>query len=272
MKYKLICMDMDGTVLDDDKKVSEENLKAIKEAHSKGVKIAICTGRLFANAKVYADMFGIKAPIIASNGAYIKDKDDNDVIYKSVLGSEKAKKIFSTINKYGLSIFFNTCDAVISNRDFDERNTYVRMNKELPKDQQVKLIYIKDMLEIIEKNGDEILKCICIESDIEKLNRARKEIEAFGEFEVVSSFRNNFEVMCRGVSKGRAAKVLAGFYNIKREEVICIGDNENDISMIEYAGLGVAMGNAEDKVKKISDYITDTNNNFGVAKAINKFV
>lgn len=272
MKYKLICMDMDGTVLSDDKIVSEENLKAIKAAHDAGMKMAVCTGRLFANAKVYADMFGIKAPVIASNGAYIKDKDSDEVIYKSVLGREKAIKIFSTITKYDLSIFFNTCDAVITNKPFDERNAYMRMNEDLPKEQQVRLIYTENMMKAIEEEGDEILKCICIENDIEKLNKARAEIEAFSEFEVVSSFKNNFEIMCKGVSKGRAVEVLTGFYNIKREEVICIGDNENDISMIEYAGLGIAMGNAEEKVKEIANYITDTNNNSGVAKAINKFI
>lgn len=279
MKYKLLCLDMDGTVLSDEKKVSEENLKAIKTAHKLGVKIAICTGRLFANARVYADIFGIKAPIIASNGAYIRDKDSDDVIYKSVLGKEKAKKIYSIVEKYGFSIFFNECNCIISSKKFDnDKNVYVKMNKELPEDRRVRLVYTEDMLETIDKEGDEILKCICIDEEAitnknyENLNRARKEIEEVGGFEIASSFRNNFEVMCSGVSKGRAVKVLADFYGIDKQEVMCIGDNENDLSMIEYAGMGVAMGNAEDSVKKAANYITDTNNNSGVAKAINKFI
>lgn len=279
MKYKLLCLDMDGTVLNDEKKVSEENLKAIKKAHALGVSIAICTGRLFANAKVYADMFGIEAPIIASNGAYIRDKGSDDVIYKCVLGKEKASKLYAIVEKYEFVLFFNECDCVISSKKFDEdKNIYVKMNKELPEDRRVRLLYTEDMLETIRSEGDEILKCICIDEDAmktknyEKLNEARKEVLKAGGFEIASSFRNNFEVMCEGVSKGRAAKVLADFYGISQDEVICIGDNENDLSMIEYAGMGVAMGNAEESVKKVAKYITDTNNNSGVAKAIDKFI
>jgi len=279
MKYKLLCLDMDGTVLSNEKKVSEENLKAIKKAHALGVKIAICTGRLFANARVYADIFGIKAPIIASNGAYIRDKDSDDVIYRCVLGKEKASKLYSIVEKYGFELFFNECDSVISSKKFnDDKNIYVKMNKELPEDRRVRLLYTDDMHETINNEGDEILKCICIDEsaietkNYERLNEARKEILKVGGFEIESSFRNNFEVMCEGVSKGRAAKVLADFYGISKDEVMCIGDNENDLSMIEYAGMGVAMGNAEESVKKVANYITDTNNNSGVAKAINKFI
>lgn len=279
MKYKLLCLDMDGTVLNDDKKVSEENLKAIKKAHTLGIKIAICTGRLFANARVYADIFGIEAPIIASNGAYIRDKGSDDVIYKCVLGKEKASKLYSIVEKYGFVLFFNECDSVISSKKFDDdKNIYVKMNKELPEDRRVRLLYTEDMFETISNEGDEILKCICIDENAiktknyEKLNEARKEVLKAGGFEIASSFRNNFEVMCDGVSKGRAAKVLADFYGISKDEVMCIGDNENDLSMIEYAGMGVAMGNAEESVKKAANYITDTNNNSGVAKAINKFI
>jgi hydroxymethylpyrimidine pyrophosphatase-like HAD family hydrolase len=78
--------------------------------------------------------------------------------------------------------------------------------------------------------------------------------------------------MCKGVSKGRAVEILAAFYNIKREEIICIGDNENDISMIKYAGMGVAMGNSENFIKELANYVTDTNVNDGVAKAIEKLI
>lgn len=94
----------------------------------------------------------------------------------------------------------------------------------------------------------------------------------FSEFEVASSNSDNFEMTKKGTSKGKAVEVLADFYNIKRDEVICMGDGENDLSMIEYAGLGIAMGNASSIVKKRANYVTDTNCNDGVAKAIEKFV
>jgi len=81
----------------------------------------------------------------------------------------------------------------------------------------------------------------------------------------------NIEINAEGVCKGKGVEILGEKLGIKKEEIIAIGDNENDLTMIEYAGLGVAMGNATEEVKELADYITDTNNNSGVAKAINKF-
>jgi Cof subfamily protein (haloacid dehalogenase superfamily) len=92
------------------------------------------------------------------------------------------------------------------------------------------------------------------------------------EVSIVSSFSNNIEIMNHGISKGNAVKILAAYYGIKKEEIICFGDAENDISMLEYAGLGIAMGNAEAYVKEKADYVTDTNDNDGVAKAIEKYI
>lgn len=272
MKYKLICVDMDGTVLDDDKKISEENISAMKRASEAGVKIAICTGRLFASALAYSDMLGIKAPLIASNGGYIREKDNDNVIYECYLKNEDAKDIYTIVEKYDVTMFFNTYNTVISNKKFEENYTYNKFNEELPEEKRVKLLQPNSMEEFLSKNTGEILKCICVEKDIDKLTLLRHEIDKLNRFDVVSSNKFNFEVMPKGVTKGRAVEMLANFYGISREEIICIGDNENDLSMIEYAGLGIAMGNAEDKVKLVAGYVTDTNNNSGVAKAINKFI
>ncbi|MDF2503706.1 Cof-type HAD-IIB family hydrolase [Clostridium sp.] len=272
MNYKLICIDMDGTLLNDKKEVSEENLNALKMASEKGVKIAVCTGRLFASARYYAELIGVKAPVIASNGAYIREKDRDDVIYELSLGVDKCKKIQSIIDKYDFNVYYNKYDSVFTEAEFSKDNTYAAMNKILPDKNKIKLITTKDINKVIEEQGDNILKCICISDDYESLDKAREEILKVGEYEVVSSNRDNIEIMIKGVAKGRAVKVLADFYNISREEIICIGDNENDLSMIDYAGMGVAMGNATDVVKKIANYVTDTNNNAGVAKVIEKFV
>lgn len=272
MSYKLICIDMDGTLLNDGKTINEENIKAIKKAHDKGVKIAICTGRLFASAKYFGELIGVKAPIIASNGAYIREKDRDEVIYQSVLGIDKCKKIQSIVCNYDFDYFYNKCDCVISAKDYPEEYGYVAANKTIPEEYRVNLIRSFDIDKSIKENGNDILKCICMSRDIEKLNSAKEKLMQFNDFEIVSSAYDNIEIMNKEVSKGHACEVLANFYNLKRDEVMCIGDNENDLSMIEYAGMGVAMGNGSDKVKTAANYITDTNNNSGVAKAIDKFI
>ncbi|SHK20059.1 hypothetical protein SAMN02745163_03415 [Clostridium cavendishii DSM 21758] len=273
MKYKLICIDMDGTLLSNAHDVSEENRLALKKATEKGVKIAITTGRLFTSASHYSNIIGVKAPIISSNGAYIREKDREEVIYKSTLSKEQMFKIYEVTKKYGLLTYFNTCDTVISEIKIPETHAYKISNRELPEDVRIKFVEGRDFPEIFEEYEGKILKAIAIENeDKPKLQQAKEEISKYKDLEVVSSWDNNFEVMAAGTSKGKAAERLAEMLGIKREEVICVGDSENDISMIKYAGLGVAMGNAMDIVKEAADYVTDTNVNSGVAKMINKFV
>lgn len=271
MMYKLICLDMDGTTLNNKGEVSVRNLQAIRKAHERGVKISVCTGRLFASARYYAEMLGVNVPVIASNGAYIREKDEDKVIYKSVLGFENSKKIFEVLKRNNVDFFFHTFDTVFMER-VSPNNVYSKINKTLPKDKQINLQVVENWEEAFKENKDELLKCTCTGENLEMIAKAKKELVQFEELEVVSSMFNNFEVMNKGVSKGRAVEVLAGFYNINREEVICIGDNENDMSMLKFAGMGVAMGNAEQFVKDVASYVTDTNNNDGVAKAIEKFI
>lgn len=271
MTYKLICIDMDGTLLKDDHTVSERNLSAIKAATEKGVKIAITTGRIFASAKHYSDLIGVETPVIASNGAYIREKDRDEVIARFPLGKENAKKVIEIVSKYDVISNFNTHYSVISNKELPSDHTYRKMNRNLPEELRIDLL-CEDMNEAIEKYHEDILKCICIDNDIEKINSIKEELLKIPTIEVVSSNLNNFEVMSKGTSKGKAVDTLAKFYDIKQEEVICIGDSENDLSMIKYAGLGIVMGNAEEYMKKEADYITLSNNEGGVGAAIEKFI
>lgn len=270
--YKLICLDMDGTLLNSKGKVSDRNIEAIRAASEKGVKVTICTGRIFTSAAYYADLLGVKVPVIALNGAYIKEKDRDEVIYKSILGKENCQKILSVLKKYNIYPHFNAPDIVFTEKLIYSSEGYSKMNKDLPEQWKINIKSVEDWNKTFEEYDDYITKCIAIDDNVEKIQQAKDELLKYEELEVVSSWYNNFEVMCKGVSKGRAVEVLAGFYNIKREEVMCIGDNENDLSMIKYAGLGVAMGNAEESVKKVAQFVTDTNNEDGVAKAIEKFI
>lgn len=272
MTYKLICLDMDGTLLNSNKKISDKTKNVIKKAHEKGVKIALSTGRVFISAKYYANILGISAPIIASNGAYIREKDKNKVIYKSPIEEELCKSIINIAKNYEFHFYLNTCDTIISANPYPKGYTYLEMSNELPEDVKVNLQVNVNLEEEARNKNGEIVKAICISDNREMLQDARKKIEALGNLEIVSSLGDNFEIMNKNVSKGKAVKVLADFYGISQDEVICMGDGENDLSMIKYAGLGVVMGNAPDCIKKYADYITDTNDNDGVAKAIEEFV
>ena len=272
MDYKLICIDMDGTLLNDQKIISEKNLQHIRLASERGVRIAVCTGRIFTSADSFSEILGVKSPVIASNGAYIREKDRDEVVYKATLGAEKCKMLLSVLKQYNLFPHYYTSNIVFTEKLINSAIFYKEVNKTLPKDKQVKIEVVSDWDETFKKYENEIFKGIAVDEDLEKLQNAKNTLINMKEFEVVSSNFNNFEVMNKGVSKGNAVKILADYYGINSQQVICIGDSENDLSMIKYAGLGVAMGNGNQAVKDAAQYITDSNNCDGVAKVIKKFV
>jgi Cof subfamily protein (haloacid dehalogenase superfamily) len=274
MEYKLICIDMDGTLLNKQHKVSEASKEAIKKAHDKGVHIVISTGRMYVDAREYSDFVGVKSPVIASNGAIIKEKDRNEVIYKSTLGEELNLKLLDVVFKHKLDPMFATPETSFGS-SFQSKLVieYLKLKGVFNKNMIFKYVRSRKQLEsIVKREKDNIIKCEVISRNIQKIEGLKKELRKFEDIEIACSTKYNIEITCKGVSKGRAVELLGSYYNIPREQIIAIGDSENDLSMIEYAGLGVAMGNAPEEIKQKADYVTDDNGSDGVAKAIERFV
>lgn len=281
MHYKLICIDMDGTLLSSEKEISEFTKKTLLEAYNDGIHIAISTGRNFADVGYYSDLIGINAPVITANGAYIQQKGENEIIYKGILGQVRCKKILDICLKYDVSPCFHTHEKQFYGREFYE---YVLGEINIPLEILKKIetqrivVDTKEQWEIIiQEERKNIVKGILMDTDEAAIQKIRLEVEEMNEFEVTSSVGTDFtwaniELTRKGTSKGKGVEILAEYYNLKKEEVMAIGDSENDLSMIDTAGFSVAMGNAIDIVKQRADYITDTNDEDGVAKAIQKFV
>ncbi|MBO3340120.1 HAD family hydrolase [Clostridium perfringens] len=273
MKYKMICIDMDGTLLNSKKVVSEENRIALKKAYEKGVHIIICTGRNPKNAIYFSEFLGVNCAVIANNGAWVIDEDKEVIISKDVLDENQCMDIMSICKEYKGVPSFHSRDSVYWPSRFRKYLCDIILNKKIPEKYRVKNIYVKEKeewREVFKSNNTG--KCIIIELNTSKLKKIRENLIKKGNYEITQSGRYALEVNNKGVSKGRAVKALAEEYKIKREEIICIGDNENDLSMITYAGLGVAMGNAIDSLKEKADYITESSDKNGVAKVIYEFV
>ncbi len=271
MKYKLVCIDIDGTLLNDDHTITEDNIEAIREAKKKGVHIAIVSGRLYNSIKYFEKILGIDVHIISTNATFLMY--DGKIVYENPLSFNQLNNIYEVIKKHNIVTYFNTWDTVICNREISKDNAYKIINEYLDDDCKVKFITNPKLIDIFKEYNGKILKSISIsKTNSEALQKAKEELKLYDDLSVVSSNFNNFEVMNKGTSKATGIEKLSEILNIKREEIICIGDNDNDLSMIKYAGLGVAMGNGSLNIKKEADYITDTNNNSGVAKVINKFI
>ncbi|MFZ5351903.1 MAG: Cof-type HAD-IIB family hydrolase [Bacillota bacterium] len=271
-EYKMIVMDMDYTLLNREKKVSERNKQAIKYAESKGIIIVVATGRLFTSAAYYARLLGIETPIIASNGAIIREHHTGKTIYQNLLNDFAAYKMIELCKQMELYCHLYTKDAIYTERIINISERYTEWNQALAESDRIRIEVVPRLEELVKTQKGNILKAVVVDENREKLDYIRKEILKACSVSVSQSLKDNIEVMNEGVTKGNAVKILSEIYGIQREQVMAIGDNENDISMIEFAGLGVAMGNGVDGIKQAADYVTGEFDKDGVAQAIEKFV
>lgn len=274
MKYKMLCIDMDGTLLGKGKKISEENKKAIKSVYEKGVKIIVATGRIYNNAEYYSHILGVKAPVIAANGAVVIDRDNDKVIYDNPIKHDDCLKLIDLLFKMKMFFHFYTLEGIYSNNFLTDMGTKFYMKKQVGCEEfKIQYHVIKDKKmwkEIFKDNIDEISKCIVMSTSPKKIIEFKEKLKDIKGLVNFGSGSRSVEINNIEASKGNAVKALAEYYGIEREEIVAIGDNENDLSMIEYAGFGVAMDNAIDSLKDIADFITSSNKNNGVARALEK--
>lgn len=273
MKYKIIAVDMDGTLLNDDKHITDNNLDMIKKAVNKGVKFVISSGRIPSGLKFYGDTVSKKQPMICCNGAIILD-ENREVVHSKSIDKKDILKVIDIIREKKDTYFHFYDESAIYSEQFRfTAESLYNFNREIDRKFRVEIRLVPDAKEVIEKAEFDINKIVVIDDDIEYLDELRKRIDSIIGIETTKSEINNIEILSQGVSKGNALKVLASNYGIPIEECIAIGNDENDISMIECAGLGVVVNNARDYIKKYADYITEKDNNNGaIAEVIQKFI
>jgi Cof subfamily protein (haloacid dehalogenase superfamily) len=272
--YKMICIDIDGTLIKSDHTLSVETIKAIRRARDKGVMIVLSTGRMYRSARLYADELELDFPIISANGSYVRDKATSEIIYEKNLSKDDLTFIMEVLDKYGVKINFYNKDTMYISEQRDYVTKYEALSKTLPPEKRIEIKYITKeypMNDFIEEFGGYIQKGIVFPNE-GIISAIRNEVAENKLLKVVSSGDDNIEFTSHLADKGLGVLALAKARNIKPSEIICIGDSENDLSMLKVAGLAVAMGNAIPVVKEVAEYITDTNENDGVAKMINKFI
>ncbi|WAM33419.1 Cof-type HAD-IIB family hydrolase [Caldicellulosiruptor morganii] len=271
--YRLLAIDLDMTLLDGNKKISQRNKTAITLAKQRGVHIVLCSGRILKGVLHFAKVLGLSDEIvIACNGAIVRDQKSSRDIYYIGLDNDSSIKIAEICRENNIYYHYYCKDTMIAKKlDYSSR-FYYEKNKELPEDERIEIV-VDSSLDRIKDCGNLITKFVIIDNDTEKVDYVRRQIEEKVEsIETTKSDINILEVMKKGVNKRNALEFVCSYLNIDKKEVVAIGDNENDLQMIEFAGLGIAMENAIGELKKIADYITDSYENDGVAKAIEKFI
>lgn len=259
---------MDGTLLNDKKEISEKNKIMIAKIRDMGIRVVVCTGRLFVSAKYFGSLIGEKVDVIASNGAYIINEDEK-VIFHSRLGRENSLETLKVMKRNNITPHFYSMDTIYTEKMVNSALFYQKYNESV-QDQRyhVKFEMVKDWEMTIENYQEEIMKVVGVHEDPDVLDRAKKETGSNPNVNIVYSHVNNFEVMCKGTSKGHGIKTLAEYYGIERNEIVAFGDSNNDASMLEFVGMPVAMGNGTEEIKNLAKYITHSNNESGVARGL----
>ncbi|MCC0629152.1 MULTISPECIES: sugar-phosphatase [unclassified Clostridioides] len=267
--YKLIALDIDGTILDTQKRITPEVFESIQEAKKAGAKVVITTGRPLPGVKELLNQLNLTDEgdyVICFNGAIIQEVKSEKIIHDVEMTLDDFDFIYNNIcKKYNTKIHINTMTNLITPNETPGKYT---LHEAKLNDIEVKYIQ-KDKI-------DESIKIckIMIVDEPERLEEIIQQLpkNLFNKYTIVRSAPFYLEFLGKTTNKGTALKTLCANLNIPIENAIAVGDEENDQHMIKYAGLGVAMGNARNSIKEIADYVTDTNNENGVAKVINKYI
>lgn len=263
MTIKLVAVDMDDTLLDGELKVSPQTREAINKAHEQGAFVTIATGRMFCSSLPYALELNIKTPIITYNGGMIRSAFSKDMLFHKTIAPDIANKIVEYFHEKGwyLQSHINDVLYVVERGEKAQYYENVAGVQAVPIGEQfytmshepTKMLAIAEPHQILE---------------IQKMIHAE-----FGKEVYAATSKSNYlEMMHPSVNKGYALQLLAESMKLSRDEVMAIGDSNNDIPMLEYAGLGVAMGNSTDKIKAVAQAVTGHHNEHGVAQAIEKYV
>ncbi|MBZ2174199.1 Cof-type HAD-IIB family hydrolase [Schnuerera sp. xch1] len=272
MKYKLIAIDMDGTLLNSNDEISERNKMILSKAIGQDIFIILATGRIFRSALHYSEYIGIRNPIIACNGAMIVSNDGDKIIYENAIKTELSKEIIRLAEENNIYYHFYDRDTFYYKKNYDVYMQYYKYYEDNFRRQNVNLKSFDNPLNILNRINPKIYKFVLIEDDTNKLSAFRKKLENVTGISVSSSWNNNIEVMNEGVSKGSGLEYLTEALNIDSSQVVAIGDNENDMSMFKVAGLAVAMANGDKTIREYADVITTNNDEDGVANAIERYV
>ena len=263
MGYKLIAADMDGTLLNQSGKITPRTLEAVKKAAEKGILFSVSTGRPIQGVEIYQPILNLKAPFITYNGAMIVLSDTRKILFQQELEKEDARKILKAGREFETTMCIWSANRLYGNVLNDRIHDYKKLSGVEPE-------LIEDEEALLEQGITKILWY----DDAGSLLKWQDELAAcdFHNVTYCTSKPVFLEFFNSKVSKAAAMAKIGEMYHIRREEMIAVGDGFNDLSMIEYAGLGVAMGNAPEEVKKKAAFITASNEKDGIAEVIVKFI
>ena len=272
MSIRMVALDLDGTTLNSRREITERTRRSFDRAAGMGVHIVVSTGRTFTALPPQLYEIPSIQYAITSNGAHINEMSTGKSIFDAFLSPRAVREVAELYRKLGCDM-----EVFIDGKAFIDESYYNQIKEHGLEYRSAEYVLwsrkpVRDIAQKMLDNADRIENVNLCFSTIEKLEEARAQVEALPEATITSSFQNSLEVGGPNTSKKAALIELMEMLGIDRSELMCCGDAPNDIAMIEFAGIGVAVGNAWGGTAEHADFITGTNDEDGVAQAIEKFV
>ena len=279
---KLIAADMDGTLIGNNHKISKENIEAIKIAREKGIEFAIATGRSYEDVKPFLDEYGLKCECVVLNGGEYRDIAGK-IVVGIYIDKSIAAKILNIMSKYDLAVEIYTDNGYYTTNTKEETlkgmiNRAKTFHPDVTDPDEIyrnainhphfnKMNYITNLDEFL-KSDLNIGKFVSFAESIDEINVLKKELNKLDGLAISSSFVTNIEINDVNATKGLILAKVAEKMGIRKEEVAILGDGSNDYSMFVEFPNSFAMENAIPEIKEVAKYITASNSDHGVAKAI----
>lgn len=263
LKYRLVAIDLDDTLLNNDLEISPRTKADIIRARQMGVQVTIATGRMFRSALPYAEQLGLDIPLITYQGALVKNSSSGEVLYHRPVPPELVRPVAERVRSFGYHLQMYFEDRLCMEKLTPEGQNYVDLAG-------VEVTLVSDLL----RSCPEPTKILISNYDETRLDQLAEILEAEfgGRLYITKSKPYYLELLHPDATKGKALQMLANHRGIPREAVIAIGDSFNDLEMIRYAGVGAVMGNAREEIKAVADYVTCSNEDDGVAEVLEKYI
>ena len=261
--YKLIVLDVDGTLVDCERRISSRNLKALEAAKRKGLRITLASGRNYDSITPFAKAVEVNAPLILYNGCRLQDFQTRRILEDHLLPLIQAQRALRLLPGFKLHVNLYLHDRVLIREVTETARTSMKKDNVFAEP-------VGDLLSFLKDDPTKLL-LIGEPLELERFRRAYLQ-DVASPPELVNSEPEYLEILPAGVSKGAALLSLCSRLEILPQEVVAFGDGLNDLEMVKFAGLGVAMKNAHPELKAAASYVTGSNEEDGVALAVEKFI
>ena len=271
MKYRLVALDLDGTLLDSQLQIRRQTIETLQKVREKGVQVMIVTGRHHTAVYPYWHQLDLELPAICCNGTYVYDFRNKRPLVGNPLTLQESVKLLALAREYAVHLMIYVDDVMAYESDSPHIDRLLQWSATLPEQVRPRIERVASFDKLLEE-GESLWKFLAFDEDVDALHVFDNEVSESLNLGCVWSARNRIDIAHGGNDKGYRLNEFIAQKGILPQEVIAFGDQDNDKDMLKLAGLGVAMGNSREEVRECADYVTGTNDSDGIAEVLQRFI